>query len=133
MKDTPLFKQTVTLLLIIAVLDLMAFIFYLHWTIWWYDVLLHFLSGVCVAMATVMFWNHFRVASQTSVLKMIFIALLGTFIVGFLWEVYELSLGATSFLEGVAYWRDTASDLIMDTSGGFFGALYAYELTDKSS
>ena len=128
MKDTPLFKQTVILLLTIAVLDLTAFVFYLHWTVWWFDVLLHFLSGSCVAMATVMFWNHFRGASQTSRLKMIFIALLGTIIIGFLWEAYELLLSATSFSDGIAYIKDTIYDLVMDISGGFFGALYAYKL-----
>ena len=103
--------------------------FYLHWTVWWFDLLLHFFSGSCVAMATVVFWNNFRDTSQTPRLKMIFIALLGTIIVGLLWEAYELLLGATSFSEDVAYWSDTVSDLVMDVSGGFFGALYAYKLT----
>ena len=125
MIKTSLFKHTLILLFTVSVLDFVGQILYFSWTLWWFDVILHFLSGACVGMATILAWNYFFMPQEISKLKMILIAFVGALTVGLLWEVYELYIGATFFSDGVVYIRDTFSDLIMDVCGGFFGTLYS--------
>ena len=125
MIQTPLFKKTFALLFIIAVLNFISNELYLQWTFWWIDVLLHFLSGATVAMATIIVWNHFGRVSKFHKLKIIAVAVFSAFVVGIIWEIYELYFGITFLSDGIVYVRDTASDLIMDICGGFFGTLHA--------
>ena len=48
-------------------------------------------------------------------------------LVGVLWEIFELHFGITLLSDGIIYIRDTASDLIMDISGGLLGVVYSYK------
>lgn len=128
-----LFKHTFFLLVVIGVLNLVGTELYLYWTVWWYDMIMHFLAGLSVALATVLLWGRiFNV--RMHFWKTIAFAVFGSIIIGFLWEAYELYFGITSFSEGMVYVADTASDVILDICGGFFGGLYAFELLklDKS-
>lgn len=125
MIKTRLFKHTFALLFIISVLNLIATIFYLHWTTWWFAAGLHFLSGFVIAMITILFIQHFYNITAFKLLKIILITVIASFIVGVLWEVYELYFGITFLSDGMVYVVDTASDLIMNICGSFFGVLYA--------
>ncbi|MFZ2521899.1 MAG: hypothetical protein WAX44_02500 [Minisyncoccia bacterium] len=124
MLKSKLLRQTVALLAIIGVLYFFAEIFYLHWTVWWYDVMLHSLSGVCAGMAYVFFSSQYFWSLTEDNNKTIFLGLVFVFVVGVLWEVYEIKFDHTSFKDGIYYIRDTISDLIADVSGGFFGITY---------
>lgn len=131
MLNISLLKRIIALLFIVGFLDIIAYIFYFHWIFWWYDVTLHFLAGYSVGMTIVFVWGYFFDLSITSKIKMLCIAVIGSFIIGFLWEIYELLVKQTSLTDGLFYWWDTISDLILDTCGGFFGALYSYKIIDK--
>ena len=73
------------------------------------------------------FFGITRIGKNRTVSLVIVMAL----IIGLLWEVYEIYFGLTFFSDGIIYVRDTASDLILDTCGGFFGALYSYRFLVK--
>ncbi|MFZ2621192.1 MAG: hypothetical protein WAX85_01700 [Minisyncoccia bacterium] len=126
MLKTSLFRKSVTLFLIIFFLKKIAEIFYFHWTLWWYDVILHSLSGGLIGLTIVLVWSNYHGLENSNKLKIITTTLLLAFIIGLLWEIFELYSGDTSFNDGIVYIRDTASDLIADVCGSFFGLLYAY-------
>lgn len=133
MIHTPLFKRAMGLLLIIGVMDLVAEFFYLHWALWWYDVILHFLSGALIGLTVLILWNAFFSFSEDQRLKIIGFVFLSSLTIGLLWELFEIAGGITSFADGIVYVRDTVSDLLMDITGGFFGGLYAMKVLSRSS
>ena len=132
MLKTPLFKHALALLFVIGVLDLIAAVFHLHWEYWWYDVILHFLGGAWATMTVILVWHYYSNLSASDRLKFVKIGVIGALTIGFLWEIYELISRVTSFSDGIFYWMDTASDLLMDICGGFFGALYSFRILSKN-
>ncbi|MCX6702023.1 MAG: hypothetical protein NTX96_02395 [Candidatus Zambryskibacteria bacterium] len=123
--NTRLFRHAFLLLFVIAVLNLIASIFYLHWTIWWFDTVLHLLAGAVIAMTVVLFLQYFYDITSFNLLKIILIAIVVSFIVGILWELYELYFGITFLSDGMIYVVDTISDLTTDVCGAFLGILYS--------
>ena len=95
--------------------------------------MLHFLGGVCVAMAFLSFYYYIFKFTTTNKLKVIGIVFISVVTVGVLWEIFELVAGQTFLTDGVVYIRDTASDLLMDVCGGFFGTLYSYGILPKEN
>lgn len=126
MIKTRLFKSTFGLLLLVGLLNLIATYFYLYWTVWWFDMVEHFLAGACVAMASVLVYYFYNKQQPLSFRTIVMIAIASSLIVGITWELYELSFQITYLSDGLDYYLDTGSDLLMDISGGILGALYAY-------
>jgi hypothetical protein len=131
MMKTKLFKNAFILLVIVGFLNFMAVKFYLYWSIWWMDMVVHFLAGVCVGLAILLFFQEDYYVQNK--LKAILFVILGAFFIGILWEIYELIFGITSLSDGIHYVTDTVSDLIMDIVGGFFGSLYGFRLLKKQN
>ena len=121
-----LFKQTFWFLFFIGILNLFATYFYLYWTSWWFDLLMHFLGGFWVSMVVLSVWSLFNKNSQNilSFKKVFFWVVL----VSILWEIFELIIGATMISDGKVFIVDTLSDLLMDFIGGILGFLYAKNL-----
>ena len=126
MLKSRLFKHAFVLLVVVAVLNLLAETLYLNWTLNGFDKILHLLSGTCVAMAVFLYFK-FKPADRSKT-KMILTTVLTVFLVGILWEIYELYFGITSLSDGIAYVTDTLSDMAMDIIGGFFGSLYSLRM-----
>lgn len=122
MHKTSLFKQILVLFFVIFVLNIIADIFYLHWTIWWYDVFLHFLAGICVGLVFVMLNIYNNKSSYSH--KNLVLGILSVLFVGVVWEIFELKIGQTFLADGVHYYRDTFSDIMADLSGGFVSMVY---------
>jgi uncharacterized membrane protein YdcZ (DUF606 family) len=120
-----LLKEVFVLLITISLLNYIGNILYLHFYFWWYDVILHFLSGLSLGIMIVFFFSFYSNNALNSQLKTILLAVLFSLFVGIIWEIFELHFGLTSLSDGLVYIRDTASDIIIDVCGGFFGALYA--------
>lgn len=127
MFTSKLFVRAFILLVIIGILNYIAAVLYLHWTVWWYDVMLHFLSGFCASLAFMHFYFYFFKSNKQNKLKAIHLTFFFVFAVGILWEIFEVWNGDTSFFDGIYYVRDTISDLIIDLCGGFFGTLYSFK------
>jgi magnesium-transporting ATPase (P-type) len=128
MLNKRLFKYTFALLFIVAVLNLVGVYLYLNWSIWWFDMLLHFLAGITMGMATILFLQYFFNTKIFSFSKLLLISITVGLVIGLLWEIYELYFGITSFSDGVIYVTDTISDLVLDVVGAFLGYLYAQRL-----
>lgn len=127
-----LLKRTVALLFLIGILYLVAEVLHLHWTVWWYDVFLHFISGASVAMAIILFFGNLFDLSKINKTKIIFITLFSTLVIGILWEYFELYIiHTTSLYDMDFYKKDTVSDILADLSGGFFGTLYSFKFLNK--
>lgn len=103
----------------------------LYWTVFWFDSFMHFIAGVCAAMGSIYIWNKFINKITWKNKKIIFIGLLGTFLIGVLWEFYEIYFGISFLYEGDNFWNDTLTDLVMDMLGGLLGALYSSRLLKK--
>ena len=128
-----LFKHAFGVLILFGLLIFMADKLYLYWTVIWMDLVMHFLGGVWVVLVILWIWSirkNFILPNKTKTLK---ICIVGVMIVGLLWEVYELLIGAVRPSEGYRYWADTSSDLIMDYVGAIFGGFYGFWLLQKNN
>lgn len=126
-----LLRNTFFLVLLIGVLDFVATKLHLYWTVWWFDMLMHFIAGLCASMGFIYIWNKFIRRITWNKSKIIFVGLLGTLFIGVIWEFYEIYFGISFLYEGDNFWNDTLSDLFLDMLGGYLGALYAVRLLKK--
>ncbi len=126
----PLFRSAFGLLLVIWAIFIIGYEFSLNYFFWWYDCILHFLSGGCVAMGTIWLWDYFFPTNNKH--KLILVGFIGTLIVGLIWEIFEIHYGLTFLSDGIIYIRDTASDLLLDVCGGYFATLYSFKILFKN-
>jgi VanZ family protein len=132
MLKTPLFKRFFILILIVGFLDFIGNKFHLHWEVWWFDVILHFLAGIMVSMFAVLFIVYVFNLDKNNRRKIIIKSILFALLIGILWEFFELYFGATLLSDGKIYYIDTSSDILMDLLGAFLGSIYSYKLVSKN-
>jgi len=108
---------------LLLVLNVTALKFHLYWTTWWMDVINHFLGGVIVAFAFVVFCTFISKDSNFFTPKYFILGVIAMLAVGILWEVFELAFALT-FIEEARYWGDTIVDIIMDIVGTLTAYLY---------
>lgn len=101
---------------VVAFLHFIALYFHLYWSLWWFDIVMHFLGGAWVAAFTL--WHMLRLVAGRGQgrMKIGGIVVLTTLCVGVLWEVYEYVFGV-SLIGKEAYVVDTTLDIVMDTVG----------------
>jgi len=111
-------------LLAVAVIHLLGLAFFLYWRIWWLDIFNHFGGGFWVG--GMVLWGYQRLfpsfSQNTSRVAFITLAILGAFVVGIWWEIYEVLIGSI-LLPSEEYFSDTIIDLIADTVGAIAAAL----------
>lgn len=92
----------------------------LYYTVEVYDVFMHFLGGVGIALFVVALLRSYRDGALFSAKNL----LVSVIIVGIVWEIFEIAFGLTGHPVGSRlYTIDTIQDLIMDTLGGVSVAL----------
>jgi len=107
--------------IVVAVFHKIALSLELYWTVFWFDILMHFLGGALIALIALFFiydkhFFNFEVKNKFIIFS---IAVTSTLIVGLSWELWELYVGFTDIhLDKF----DTILDLIMD----FLGSLAVY-------
>lgn len=119
--------QIFVLIVCIAFFHITATIFYLYWSIWWYDLPLHFLGGIFITLGSLwslFFSGYVRAIRVRNPFSLLLIALVITFSVGILWELFEFAVGPDFARQG--YVADTVVDLIMDIAGSLTGYLFFY-------
>ena len=109
---------------VIAYLNSIALAHNYYWVYWWYDVVMHFLTGFTLGLF--IYWGFFasgvfgkKTRSTKQIFWAVFIAILA---IGVAWEVMEYMNGITQAIEGYA--RDTANDLIFDCTGAMLATLF---------
>jgi len=123
----PLFRFIFGLIALIAILHILAIEFYLYWTLWWFDVLIHFLGGLWIGLSVLwfVFLSGYVTRFQLQYTNALILTLLSIIIVAVGWEVFEF------FVESPLeenYMFDTITDLIMGTFGALSG--YAYVVSN---
>ena len=122
-----LFIEQFILIAVIAVLHFLALKFYLYWTFEWFDILMHFLGGLWVALVATWFFFFsgflYKDIKPIKKVKIFSIAIISVIIVGVLWEVWELEADLV-FIDEAGYFFDTSLDLVMDTLGGVVAFIY---------
>ena len=93
----------------VAVMQQLALANNLYWRFVWFDLPVHFLGGLTIAILTIAFLMRRRVGVYVGVLLAIFIG----------WEVFEVLIGSP---QEANYFFDTSLDILMDT----LGAVLAY-------
>lgn len=91
-----------------------------HWysLLWWFDMPMHFLGGLWLSLISIWIFP-LKDLSLKSVFKIISIV----FVVGVLWEVFEIVVNE-SIAQNPFDKLDTISDIAFDLAGGFTGVLY---------
>lgn len=113
-----LFNRQALLVALIALVNFGAIKFHWYYSLWWFDMPMHFLGGMWVAMLIIWYLGDSKFSIE-SVGRVI----LGAFIVGLAWEVFELLLNE-QFVQNAYDLPDTLSDIFFDLSGAFTAVLY---------
>lgn len=122
-------KTIFVFLIFILALHAVAFSNYWYWTVWWFDMPMHFFGGVWLAMVFLLLNSKFKILNGSSIPQLsdyliaVFITLSFVAFGGILWEFFEFfydllisSRGYAGFAQlGAA---DTVSDLFFDLFGG---------------
>lgn len=129
MERKKLFKLSFWLLVIIGIMDYIGVKFYLFWPSGYYDIPMHFLGGLWISLVFLWIWSKFKnlILFKEIFNKIIIIVM----IVGILWEIFEIIVGATSLSDGIFYWKDTFGDLTMDFIGGFIGSFAGFRIINS--
>lgn len=116
-------------LFIVGALNAVAYRLYLFWTVIWFDMVMHFLGGLFVALF--FFWILSLFKSKLSYTEKLILGAVFTILVGLVWEYFELIIRVTD-LASPEYWGDTGMDIIMDTLGGTLGIMFVHSLEKKN-
>lgn len=132
MIKTPFFRSIVSVIIVVALLHFIALQFYLYWTVWWFDVLLHFLGGFWISLVAVWFVyfsNLYKRADYSSLWDILYVGVIVTLFVAVGWEVFEWYAGI--IVDSQDYWTDTIGDVIMGVIGAVAASFYAFLRSDS--
>lgn len=101
---------------ILAVVHVIALQLFLYWHYWWFDLPMHIIGGVVVALG-IFTLRDLRIFVPNRYIALVPIVLL-VLAVALTWEVYEIFIGIPIESD---YVFDTAIDLIMGIGGGVLG------------
>lgn len=116
MDSKKIFQQLASLVIAIFILNFLANKFHWYYSIWWFDMPMHFMGGFWLGM--VFFW-FFKVRELNLSVNLKFLARLVAWVlfIGVAWELFEYY-----FINYVAQNNfdllDTLSDLFFDLFGG---------------
>lgn len=113
----------ILVLILVYVLHISGSIFGFYNDIWWYDIMMHMLGGIGIALSA--YW-FLKTISKNKIDKNIGIKIIVlTIVAGLLWEGIEAYYDIASAPFGSrAYYLDTFKDLIDDTIGGFIALFF---------
>jgi hypothetical protein len=122
-----LFWEMFIMLAVTGILNYVAVLYHLYWTLGEFDSVVHFCGGTAISFFFLWFYFYsgFFKPVKKNLLRFLTISILGTMFVSVSWEVYELILGE-AVMQKSAYPFDTALDLTMDFLGTVAACFYAY-------
>ena len=119
-----LLKRVLYFILLILVANFIADKFYWYFSVWYFDMIMHFLGGLFLGLGLI--WllsskNPFLELSLELILKI----LAGVLLFGVFWEIFEL-LFNNIVAQNPFNYLDTSSDIFFDLSGGLCAILYIW-------
>lgn len=129
MHHNKIFRLMFWVLFIVGALNAISYKLYLFWTVIWFDMVMHFLGGLFVAL---FFFAVFSLlGTKMRYVEKLVLGLTFTLLVGLVWEYYELIIGVTN-LTDIEYWPNTGMDIVMDVAGGLAG-IFAVKYIEKNN
>lgn len=113
--------RLLALVFCIFLLNYLAMNFFWYSSVWYLDMVMHFLGGFWLGLAFFWFLKPKEISS-----KFIFKIILGVLLIGILWEIFEIAVDETTIGEPFNI-LDTASDIFFDLAGGFSAGLYYFK------
>ena len=113
-----LLKLLASLIFFILVTNFFANQFYWYYSIWYFDMIMHFLGGFWVGL---LFFYLFYYGNLVP--KSIFYVFLWVLAIGISWEVFEFCF-YNYIAQNAFNLFDTSSDIFFDLFGGAFAVLY---------
>ncbi|MEK7140847.1 MAG: hypothetical protein AAB815_03620 [Patescibacteria group bacterium] len=106
------------LILFIFIINSLAMKFYWYFTIWYFDMPMHFLGGFWLGLLLIWFFRIDKVSP-----RLIFKISLGVLLIGVSWEVFEF--WANNFIGQIPFSiPDTLSDIFFDLAGGLSAVFF---------
>jgi len=117
MDKKKLLKWIVCLMFLMFLANQVALKFYWYYSIWWFDILMHFSGGFWVGLFFLyVFYDKY------SALKKFLFVISCVLLIGILWEFFEFFMNLIS--TEVFSLSDTALDVFFDLFGGTFAIFY---------
>lgn len=125
-RKTLLLNSTRLILLIFILNFLAIFFFSWYWTIWWFDLAMHFFGGLFVGLMVLwLFHSKFSIFFKNGMLGKIFIfVFLSVLAVALSWEIFEFGMFKIFPAIDINATLDTVSDILLGLAGGLTGVIY---------
>jgi asparagine N-glycosylation enzyme membrane subunit Stt3 len=123
MTNKSLFKTSLWLVAIIFILNSLAMKFYWYFTIWWFDMPMHFLGGVFIGFVSIAAYVKYFAKEKPSAARIAWTVFFSVLIIGVLWEIFESGVNFLTVSQQNPI-LDTWSDIAYDIAGGLFAAFY---------
>lgn len=124
MNRTKLFVFLASLTFFIFFIDIFANKFYWYYSIWYFDMPMHFLGGFLSGLIFIFILSS-KSFTHSSYRALILKILLGVLIIGISWEIFEFSAN-TLFVKNLFLVNrlDSISDIFFDLAGGIGAIIY---------
>lgn len=116
-------KHLVILMFFIFIMDILAKQFFWYYSVWYFDMIMHFLGGFWVSLFFMYVFNLSDLSFKNLRNVILFI-----FLIGILWEFFEIFVNNYIGQEPFSI-LDTTSDIFFDLSGGVSAILYFFKMT----
>ncbi|MFA6524530.1 MAG: hypothetical protein WC264_01650 [Candidatus Paceibacterota bacterium] len=113
--------RSASLIIFIFVINYIAMKFYWYYSIWYFDMPMHFLCGFWVGLACIYIFSLKEFNFQF-ILKV----LICVFLIGFFWEIFEILVNK-SITQNPFNILDTLSDMFFDLAGGGVSIIYFFK------
>ncbi len=114
------YTRTAMLLFLIFILNSLAEKYHLYYSVWYFDMMMHFLGGLWLGLFAI--W--FLATSDFSIKSVLNIAI-GVLLIGISWEIFEF-IFLNMYAKISFDLMDTVSDIFFDLSGGFTAIVYFF-------
>jgi hypothetical protein len=125
-----LFKTLAYLIVLIFLVNFVAVRLYWYNSIWYFDMLMHFLGGFWLGLAVIWLLAYKNLSLELS-WKLVFKIILSVFFIGLFWEFYEIVVN-NIFAQMPFNILDTLSDIFFDLAGGAFSVFYFFKKNHES-
>jgi CDP-diglyceride synthetase len=115
----------ICLIFLIFIANFLANKFYWYSSIWYFDMIMHFLGGFWVGLAGVYLFQPKEVSFNSVINILLFV-----FFIGVGWEVFEMLVNDVIVKNSLDF-IDIASDIFFDLSGGLCAILYLWKKLQK--
>lgn len=96
---------------------------HLYFVYWWFDMVIHFLTGLTISMTLLYLVRSVSPNRVTSINSSAIVVLPVVLVFAVGWEVFEL-YAKLVYARGIYYMFDTTIDIFMGLLGGMIGVLY---------